>query len=469
MRKFFVLAILLLSGLAALSQKQIYIPDEWKWQGERKLYAESDPEREYTWSKSRMVENDDIAVFWDNGYECKPSELASSNFYYVDIDDLLRKCQSFYDLEYNELGFVNPAKTNLNKYKMMVLISHTETWTCYGGGYDYEVNALWINPATCKPVGFAVAHEVGHSFHYMCYSDATGNSHTSSSTIGTGFHLPLANGQAIWEQTAQWQAAQSYPQDMFKESIGVFRHSHNYAFSHEWHRYQSYWFHYFLCQHYGDIKTVADVWNQPMTGPVDFNQSLMKLKNLKPADLYKLYFDYACRCVTWDFEACKPYRDSYIGDFDYRCVLNEDGSYQVALASCPQSTGFNVIPLQVPEAGAEVSVSLTSVRVGESLLDADPGEYYKDGTYEKLPARKYVSNSMSARRGYRMGFVALMEDGTRRYYSEDMVYCQGATPVTEDYAITVPEGVSRLWLVVSPALKTYYQHQWDEDISTDDM
>ena len=470
MKRIFNLAILLMAfGVQALAQKTVYIPDEWKWNSS--LYAENDPDGTHTWSKSRSVENDDIVIFWDNGYTMKPNELSKSDFYYIDLEDLMAKCQGFYDLEYQQLGFVDTLTTNLNKYKMMVLLLHTSEWSCYGSGYDFEINALWVNPAPCHPVGHSVAHEVGHSFHYMCYAEATGHNHQSSSTIGTGFHLPVGNGQTIWEQTAQWQANQSYPELMYDQSIGVFRNSHNYAFTHEWHRYQSYWFHYFLCQYYNDITTIAQVWNQRMTGAVDFNQSLMALKDLSVRDLYKLYFDYACRCATWDFDACAPYRAPYIGDFGYRCVLTDDGDYQVALASCPQSTGFNVIPLQIPAAGTEVTTHLTALAVGASLLDQDPGQYLDGDTrFVTSDNRHYINGGARASRGFRMGYVALMQDGERRYFSEDSIYGQGTkNNVTEDYSFTVPEGTSQLWLVISPALKTYVQHKWDESINGDDM
>ena len=462
------------------SKKTVYIPNEWRnpWPADSLLYKESDPDGKYTWSKTRSVESDNVIIFWDKYYKTNPKNLSKSDFYYVDIDDLLQKCEAFFDLEINKLGFVDPQKSNLAKYKVMVLMNHTTEWTCYGGGYDFQVSALWLNPSTCKPVGHSVAHEVGHSFHYMCYAEHSG--HQDSSTDNTGFHLACGNGQAIWEQTAQWQANQSYPGLMYDQSMGIFRNSHNYAFSHEWHRYQSYWFHYFINQYYNDVTTVAQVWNTPMDGQSrgnasDFNQALMKLKNLSARDLYKLYFDYACRLATWDLEVCKPYRDPYIGDFSYRCVLTDDNQYQVALASCPQGTGFNVIPLQVPAAGTEVKTSLTGLSVGAQLLDSDPGEFLNgDSQYEKIAAnasgyRNYVNGGVRASRGFRMGYVALMNDGTRQYFSEDSVYCQGTKVVTEDYSFTVPAGVKRLWLIVSPALKNYFTHKWDDKIDKDDM
>lgn len=457
------------------AQKTVYIPNEWKnpWPSDSLLYKESDPDGKYTWSKTRSVESDNVIIFWDKYYRKNPKDLSKTDFYYVDIDDLLQKCEAFYDLEINQLGFVDPVNSNLSKYKVMVLMNHTTTWTCYGGGYDYQVSALWLNPSTCKPVGHSVAHEVGHSFHYMCFAEHS--NHQDSSTDNTGFHLACGNGQTIWEQTAQWQANQSYPELMYDQSIGIFRNSHNYAYSHEWHRYQSYWFHYYLCQHYGDITTVAQVWNQPMTGQSrgngsDFNQALMALKGLSVRELFKLYFDYACRCVTWDFDVCKPYRNNYIGDFNYRCVMKGDREYQVALASCPQGSGFNVIPLDVPEAGTEVTTHLTGLRVGDNLLDADPGEYLNgDSQLQKVTNRRYNSISQRSARGFRMGYVALMQDGTRQYFSEDSIYCLGTSEVTQQYTFTVPQGVSRLWLVVSPALKNYITHKWDDTIAADDM
>ncbi|MBR1789066.1 MAG: DUF4859 domain-containing protein [Bacteroidaceae bacterium] len=476
MKRIFTFMLLLTAFVgSSLAQKTVYIPYEWRQnRTDTLLYKESDPDNKYTWSKSRSIESENVIIFWDKYYgTAGPKALSPSNFYYVDMDDLLQKCEAFFDLEINQLGFVDPVNSNLSRYKVMVLMNHTTTWTCYGGGYDYQVSALWLNPATCKPVGQAVAHEVGHSFHYMCYAEHSG--HQDSNSDNTGFHLACGNGQAIWEQTAQWQSVQSYPELMFDQSIGVFRLSHNYAYSHEWHRYQSYWFHYFINQYYNDITTVAQVWNQPMTGQSagnasDFNRALMALKHLTVRELFALYFDYACRCATWDFDACVPYRNPFIGDFEYRCVLTEDDAYQVALASCPQGTGFNVIPLEVPRPGTEVTTHLTGLPVGSALLDSDPGEYLDGDTrYVTFATRHYVNGGARASRGFRMGYVALMTDGSRRYFSEDSVYCQGTKTVEEAYSFTLPEGVSRLWLVVAPALKTYITHRWDDKIEADDM
>ena len=466
MKKIFALAVMMLAAMGVEAQKTVYIPNEWRnpWPADSLLYSETDPDNKYTWSKSRSVESDNVIVFWDKGYgSTLPSK--SPETYRVDEQDLLKKCEAFYDLEINKLGFVDPDKSNLSRYKVMVLLNHTTNWVCYGGGYDFQISALWLGPSACKPVGHSVAHEVGHSFHYMCFAEHSG--HKDSSTDGTGFHLPVGNGQTIWEQTAQWQANQSYPELMYDQSINVFRNSHNYAFTHEWHRYQSYWFLYYLCQHYNDMRTVAQVWNQPMSGASDFNDALRKLKGLTVPDLYRLYYDYAAHCATWDFDACAPYRDNYVGDFNYRCVQTAPQTYQVALASTPQSTGFNVIPLQVPEAGTSISTHFTALLSGAKLAAGDPAEMMNGETQWAATDRTtYVKNGNYLGRGFRLGYVALMTDGSRRYFSADSVYCTtGYQEETVDVGMTVPEGVSRLWLIVSPAPKFYSQHKWQESMT----
>jgi hypothetical protein len=480
MKRLFTFATLLFTfAMNMLAEKTIYIPLSWAYDASTQEYTE-DGDANKQWSFNRSKQSENCIVFWQKGFGSDPAKAPSLQGVdmTVDIDAVLRVAENCYNLNINKLGFAN--SNMLTKYKIIILMNYTTEWTCYGGGYDFRCSALWLNPATVKPAGHSLAHEVGHSFHYMAYAESSGYNPVSSSTDNTGFHLRCGNGQAIWEQTAQWQANQAYPELMFDQSIRVFRNSHNYAFSHEWHRYQSYWFHYYLCQYYDDITTVAQVWRTPMKNQkdgnaTDFNSALMQLKGLSARDLYKFYFDYACRLATWDLDVCKPYRDAFIGDFTYRCVLTDDDQYQVALFSCPQGTGFNIIPLQVPAAGTEVKTTLTGLNVGAQLLSADPGTYLNGETGEETIAadangyRHYVPGGPRASRGFRMGYVALMQDGTRRYFSEDSVYCQGSGTKSADYGFTVPQGVSRLWLVVSPALKNYFVHSWDESINKDDM
>lgn len=461
------LMVLALQGVKA--QKQVYIPDSWHYDASTQEYTEGgNPELQ--WSFSRSKESDNCIVFWQKGFGSNPSKAPSLDGVSMtfDVDAVLKVAETCYDLNVNKLGF--SCGNMKEKYKILILMNYTTTWTCYGGGYDFECSALWLNPATVKPAGHSLAHEVGHSFHYMCYAEASRYNHISSTTIGTGFHLPVGSGQAIWEQTAQWQANQAYPALMFSQSYPLFGNNANYAFSHEWMRYQSYWFHYYLCQRYGDLTTVAQVWKQPMTGAKDFCQALMALKGLSAEDFYALYFDYALHCATFDFDVAAPYRNAYIGKFDYRAVQLAENKYQVAYASTPQGTGFNVIELSVPAAGTTVTTRFTPLTPGSALHEADPGEY-NDGNANALVSAgvsRYNNVSPSAR-GFRLGYVLLKDDGTREYVNDNTIHGKGTAETTDDITAQVSQGTKRLFLVISPALTTYIQHRWDDNIKNDDQ
>lgn len=474
MKKVLLFAAFALIAAVSFAQKKVYIPNEWRnpWPADSLLYAESDPNNRYTWSKSRSVETDNFIIFWDKGWgSTAPDKLSKNNFYYFDLDFMKQKLEEYYDLEINKLGFVDPVNSNVAKYKIMVLLNHTEEWTCYGGGYDFQVPALWLNPSTSKPVGSAVAHEVGHSFHYMCYAEDS-----KQGTVGncyTGFHGAVGKGAAIWETTANWQALQSFPEEYFTMSgtSDIFQNSHNYAFTHEWHRYQAYPFFTYLVEHFGDVKVISDVWKTHETTIKDFNEVLMDCKGLSVEELYKLHFDFAMHVVTWDIESAKPYlNDNYIGKFHYACSQTDDKTYQVAYESCPQGTGFNVIPLQVPAAGTEINTHFTALRTAAALAESDPAQFLNgDSRFEHVSRTKYNAVSRASQRGFRLGYVALMQDGSRQYFTDDEIHCTGSAEMTEDYGITVPEGVSRLWLVVAPALKSYFRHEWDDVATNDDQ
>ena len=475
MKKTLLLLLVLLAQVNAFAEKSIYIPAEWRnqgWSSDTLLYAESDPDNKYTWSKSRSVETDNFIIFWDKGWgSTAPDKLPSSNFYYFDLDYMKERLETFYKHETEVLGFGSSPTSNVNKYKIIVCLNHTEEWTCFGSGYDFQVPALWINPSTSKPVGSAVAHEVGHALHYMCYSDASKQG--TDGTVHTGFHDKIGEGgAAIWETTANWQALYTYPNEVFTESgTGVFwANTHNYAFTHEWHRYQAYMFLHYLVEYYDDIQTVYKVWSYPETTAKDFNQVLMDLKGLSVEDLYRLHFDFAMHAVTYDIKACKPYLDEgYIGYFRYAASEIADSTYQVAYSSCPQGTGFNVIPLQLKPAGTEISTKFTALSPYANLAEADPVEYH-NGDYIVHLANKTKYNGISTiNRGFRLGYVVLKTDGTREYISNDEVVCTGTGTKSYDFGFTVPENAKQIWLVVAPALKNYIQHKWDNNVSNDDQ
>ncbi len=450
-----------LFSMSLSAQKSLYIPREWKNRTDTLIYSENDPNNQYTWSKSRSKESDNFIVYWDKYYgNTNPTNAPST--YRVDIDDLLNKCEGFYAMNIGTLAFCDEDNSNVSKYKMMVLLNHTTEWVCYGGGYDDVIGALWLSPSTSKPVGHSVAHEVGHSFQYQVYADLKGYS---------GFRTAIGSGSTFWEQTAQWQANQSYPALKWEQSWNLFMNTHNYAMTHEWHRYQSYWWHYYLTEKYG-IDVIGELWRFNPGYGADPNESFMKMMNMDASDLYMEYFFYAMKMATMDIDNVRDEADDYIGTLRYDYIALGTAKYQVTYSSCPQSTGFNIIQLNVPKAGTEVSVDFTSLAKGASLPKGDAKQYFNGERFVTANVSAYNTFNQYSSRGFHLGYVALMEDGSRKYFYDEEVYCTSSDANAEVKGVAscvVPEGVKKLFLVVSPSPSAYIQHKWDEEITNDDQ
>lgn len=483
MKKLLLTALVATAALTSWAQKQLYIPQEWRNRTDTLIYSESDPDNKYTWSKTRSKESDNFIVYWQKGYGSKlPTNAAET--YRVDIDDLLKKAEQFYELNVTKLGF-GAAGSKMDKYKSMILLNYTTEWMAYGGGYDFTVPALWISPSTCKPVGHTIAHEIGHSFQYMGYSDLGG---------GAGFHFPQGQGSGFWEQTAQWQAAQAYPDQKWNESwlvygVPYFPRACNYAMTHEWMRYQSYWWHYYLVEKYNDREIIGKIWRHDPGLPsntstgynataLDANEVLMHLKGIDAKELYRMYFEYAMKMATVDIDVdgCKEegLQWTEFTPYVYNYVPLGGTKHQVAYASCPQSTGFNIITLDVPAAGTVVETEFTSPRSSLACADGDPMQYLNgDNQYVSKSGTRYnTTANYNALRGFRLGYVALLSNNERVYLYDDSVYCADDTKSsakTVTVKATVPAGTKRLYFVVSPAPRQYVRHLWNEKMEDDDQ
>ena len=135
------------------------------------------------WSWFRMKQSEHFFVFWDAYFGNDPNSSDLKEEDRVDVDDLLQKAEHFYETNITKLGMVvtGQGKSQLDKYKMEIyLLDPTpEWWVATGSGYDNVIGALWVTPATCKPVGSVIAHEIGHSFQYQVSADKllTGEGH----------------------------------------------------------------------------------------------------------------------------------------------------------------------------------------------------------------------------------------------------------------------------------------------------
>ena len=421
------------------------------------------------WSWCRSLQSEHFVVFWDKAYgayglygakagteNTSPKTLSTTDPLYVDIDDLLEKAEEFYRVNIDELKFADTSsgKSNLNKYKMEIYILHQTEWLATGSGYDDVIGALWINPGTCHPVGSTIAHEIGHSFQYMVYCDAVANG--ASNDYTTGFRYAIGQGCGFWEQCAQWQSYQSYADQAFSSyNFTEFVNNCHRHFTHEHQRYASYFLQWHWASKYG-VKEIGEVWRTAKQ-PEDPIQAYRRKHDLTMDELNADLWEYAARCATWDFsaeatnlsegqltgvtQAVSEFGKNYIGKIGW--TGNYDaatGFYTVDYSRAPEATGFNHIRLNIPEDGQ------LSVR------------------FEGLPnAAGFNQVSDASIAGWNVGFVSLMQDGSR-VYSESTRVRDNA-----DIPYTVPEGAAKLWMVVAATPETYLQHLWDEDNTNDEQ
>ena len=413
------------------------------------------------WSFVRSKQSTHFIVFWAKDFGKDPNASTLPDAMRVDVDDLLKKAETFYDMNVNTLKFaeVGKGKSNLDKYKMEIYLLYQTDWLATGSGYDDVIGALWVNLGTCKPVGSVIAHEIGHCFQYQVYADLLAFGGIPNDFL-RGFRYGFGGngGNGFWEQSAQWQSFQSYPMEAFSSSnFGVYAENYHRHICHEFQRYASYFIHYYWADKHG-IDFIGKLWREAKS-PEDPIQAYMRLTGLTVDQLNTELYDAATKFVTWDLDAIRANGSNYIGQLTYKFYQLTDGTYQVAYSRCPGSTGYNVIPLNVPAAGTVLTTTFTGLTSGSALASGDPGQYTDDS---KVLTTTTYNSSLQTRAGWRYGYVALLSNGQR-------VYGEMNRKTSADVRFTVPEGCTKLWFVVLGAPSTYTPNAWDEKESNDDQ
>lgn len=420
------------------------------------------------WSWWRMKQSDHFFVFWEPGFGDDPNNDSIPEALRVDVDDLLAKAEKFYDTNITKLGMAETGqgKSQLDNYKMEIYLLYQTEWLATGSGYDNTIGALWVNPSTCKPVGSTIAHEIGHSFQYQVSADKLyiGEGQITDYGANVGFRYGFgengAGGCAFWEQCAQWQSFQDYPQEAFTQdaNVQVWLKNHHRHFNHEWQRYASYWLQYYYTQKHG-IKAYSNIWRESKY-PEDPLQTYMRLYcDNSLSKLYDDLYDYAARCADYDFDAVHQYRTE--ASLNYATKLfGSNGTYQVGYENCPGTTGFNLIPLNVPAAGTTVSVTLQGVTPGSALPSGDPGTVVDGDGNTKGNVTNYNTQS-NQNEDFRFGFVAVTSSGSQ--------YGTMSKGKNGEASMTVPSGTQRLYLCVLGAPDTYNRQAWDDDETNDEQ
>ncbi|NDV58488.1 DUF6055 domain-containing protein [Bacteroides sp. 519] len=421
----------------------------------------------YSWH--RMKQSEHFFVFWspEFGEDPNSTENQASNMW-VDIDDLLLKAEQYFATNINTLGMavLGEGKSMLDDYKMQIYLIYQDEWLATGSGYDDKIGALWVNPATCHPVGSTIAHEIGHSFQYQVYADKV-NKQGYPADLHHGFRYGFgpdgAGGCAFWEQGAQWQAQLDYPEEMFGGHLSVFKKNYHRHFNHEWMRYASYWLQHVWVEKYGK-EAYGRIWRDSEF-PEDPLQTYQRIYcNNDLNTLYADLYDYASHMVYFDLKFAnnenKPVTvpSSVKGDYSTDLYKIGDLEYQVGYESCPGTTGFNVIELKVPASGTTISTTINAIAPGSALAKGDKGQQV-DGDGAAVSKTKNYNASDNVSSDYRYGYVAIV-NGTPTYSA----MTKGAKGTA---SFTVPAGTNELYFVIMAAPGEYNRQYWN-DLEADD-
>lgn len=404
-------------GKKPVEGKEVYIPIE--------LKQNDFSSKNSKWCYQRSASSENIIVFWESGFGADPTVTEKANMR-VDLKDLITKAEKFYVYYRDQMKFVEKGNSKSDKYRMIVMLVYQEEWLATGSGYDDVIGALWVNPATCNPVGYVIAHEFGHSFQYQVKCD--GNyGFRDQDYVGT-----------FWEQCAQNMSLQLYPTEFTRDLPYFLKNAHK-NFSHEDIRYESIYLMEFWKQKHGK-EILGKVWKEAIK-PEHPIEAYKRITKINQEQFNDEIFEYACKNITWDYPLGDN-NNNFINALpksqqdDYRhkttLVTTNDGYFQISANQIPQSYGYNAIKLDIAEKGTIVSVSFEG-----------------------------LENNWKTIAGWRWGFVAV-NNQNKPVYGSIQRDAKGTA------VFTIPENCKELWFVVTGAPTKHINHIWDEKADNDE-
>ncbi len=369
----------------------------------------NNPDSEYSFKRSKTTDN--FVLFWAKEYGDDPMANTVTNRRF-NVDEVLKESDRFYNYYVNTMKWVDKDKSYATKYKFLFFVIGGTGGTAFGGSVDNKIGAFWT-PATRinhGPYG-VIAHELGHSFQAMDRADGSAS----------------FSGGSMGEMTSQWMLWQVYPEWMTFENyhLTAFMKATHLAFLHEDNQYHSAQVLEYWSEKHG-IEFIGKMWREVKQGE-DPVMTYKRLNNLTQDQFNDEIFDADRRFVTWDMPRIEKVAAQYANQHTTSIVATNDW-YQIAADKCPQNYGYNAIKLKVPPADTKVSLDFEGIVGAEGFNNVHP-----------------------ERAGWRYGFLAFKEDGSRVYGD-----AFSKSPGTAEF--TVPAGTKYLWLVVTGAPTEHWIH-----------
>ena len=158
----------------------------------------NNPESDFCYK--RMVQGDNVAIFWSKEYGNDPMKNPDSRRTF-DVNNMLKECERFYKAYVDDLKIVVKGKSVSDKYKLVVFVIGGPSGTATGGG-DGDIGTL-NTPATRvnKPPYGVLAHEMIHCFQFMSGRDGQ---------RGGGIPGEMAAQYGLWQILPDWMTFENY-------------------------------------------------------------------------------------------------------------------------------------------------------------------------------------------------------------------------------------------------------------------
>ncbi len=446
-----LMAICSFSPTALHAQKEVYIPNSMRGSNF------DDPNSEWCWERSKQ--SDDFVIFWQKGFGKDPSTATGGSGdsfnYRVNVDAVLAVAEDAFNLYADTLGFVTRGASKTDKYKMVIRLYFQKEWLATGSGEDGMIGVLNLNPSTVQPAGHTVAHEVGHCFQYQTQCD----NNNSQTGFNYGYGANGSGGNCWWEQCAQWQGFELFPNEIFTNyRFSEYLNNHHRHLIHESPRYANYFIQwYWTYKHGRDF--IGRMWKQAkyLEDPIEAYKRMNG--NMSQPEFNNDIHEGNARLATWDVPALRELGESYLSSRKQTAMKQvNDSTWKITAAQCPENYGYNVIKLNVPEGGKTVKACF------EALLP-DGTEFRRMNTKGLTSSGKEITVS-NLRLGHRYSFVALKNDGTR-IYSEVGETKYATRQDTVEFEC--PEDCAQLLLVVTGAPNAHWHHPWDDNVANDEQ
>lgn len=383
-----------------LAKKELFLPEEVFKVPEGNDYDDEDSD----FSFARMVEGDNVAIFWHREYGEDPTKNADERKRF-DVARMLEESERTYQVYVDDLKLVEKGDSVSDDYKLLIYVYGGDEGTAFGGGQDDKIGALWTPAVRVNREPYGVlAHELGHSFQYLSRVDS-----------GTG------PGGPVNEMSAQYFLWQVYPEWMTFENYHLvdFMKKTHYAFLHPTNMYHSpyvleYWSNKHGREHWGELS------RETRRGE-DVVATYQRMHQLDQEAFNDEMYDACRRFITWDMERIEEVARPYANQHQCELTLRDDGWLRIAPERCPQNYGYNGIGLKVPEPDSEVTVEFRGIAGAEGFAAVKTDQA-----------------------GWRYGLLAHLSDN-RRVYGEIGRDAMGSV------TLEVPGGTEHLWLVVMGA------------------